>query len=163
MDFIEKWDASGSILIQDESNLNAYFQSRLTEFIKVPDGYVLAGSGSDLDPYLLLVNPPAVVTSEVTQTSGTFDDGEGTTYQQTLNQIIINTTSANWETMAVRYEVNGQTITDAVYKKMANGTSSGVLTKISNTEVRINITNLNQFLYGIVYNGGSVGSFSFSF
>lgn len=160
MDFIELWEQSGQ-LSQSNDIINAYFEGSLVEKIYVPNGYVLSGTGTEADPYILVVNPPAVVTESVVASSGTFDGGEGTTYTRDATGITIYTASANWETMSVQYMSGGSNTTDAVFKKMVNGTTSGILTKISNTEVRIDTTSVTDFTFGIIYNGGSIGSYSF--
>jgi prepilin-type N-terminal cleavage/methylation domain-containing protein len=160
IDFIEDWEQAGQ-LTQVSDSINAYLEGELIEQIEVPDGYLLSGTGAESDPYILIVNPPAVETETVTEPTGTFDDGEGTTYTRDATGITITTTSANWESMSVYYDSGGSQITNAVTKKMANGATSGILTKVSNTEVRIDTTTVNDFLFGIIYNGGSAGSFSF--
>lgn len=163
MDFIEEWDSADGVLAQTPARIEAYFQTILTEYIEVPDGYLLTGDGSTADPYLLIVNPPAVVTQSITESSGTLPgDNESTTFTRDATGITINTASANWETMSIQYQSGTGTITDAVFKKMANGQSKGSLTKISNTEVRISTLSLSDFTFGIVYNGGSTGSFTFN-
>lgn len=158
MDFIAEWESG--ILLQTGNLIEGYLETELIKKISVPDGYLLAGSGTESDPYLLLVNPPAVETQATTEQSGTLPDGEGTTYAIDATGITITTTSANWETMAIQYN-NGAT-NDAISKKFTNGTTVGALTKVSNTEVRINTVSLGDFTFGIVYNGGSTGSFTFN-
>jgi prepilin-type N-terminal cleavage/methylation domain-containing protein len=161
--FIEKWDSAGGTLLQTDNVLNAYFESELTEKLKVPDGYLLTGAGTDSDPYILIAAPTSPASSEpITDTSGTFDDGEGTTYTRDETGITINTVSANWENMSVQYNLNGTTTTNAITKKMSNGTIVGIITKVSNTEIRISTSGSSDFVFSIVYNGGSTGSFSFA-
>lgn len=161
IDFIEDWAQAGQ-LTQVSTTLNAFLEGELIEQIEVPEGYLLIGDGSENSPYVLVVNPPAVDTAVIENNSGTFNDGEGTTYVRDATGITITTSSANWESMSLYYVSNGTNITDAVTKKMANGTTVGLITKVSNTEVRLSTSALNGFTFGIVYNGGSAGSFSFS-
>lgn len=160
MQFIDLWKDSG-VLTQEGDYINGYLEGSIIEKIEVPEGYTLTGDGTAADPYALVVNPPAVTTTSITASSGSFDGDEGTTFSRDATGITITTASANWQTMSVQYTSGGSTITDTVFKKMASGTTDGILTKISNNEVRINTTVIVDFTFGIVYNGGSVGSYTF--
>lgn len=163
IEFIEKWDSAGGTLLQTDNILNAYLEAELTEILEVPDGYALQGSGTEEDPYILIAAPTSIEETQViTDDSGTFNDGEGTTYTRDETGITINTASANWENMSVQYTLDGTSTINAITKKMANGTTVGIMTKVSNTEIRVSATNVSSLVFSIVYNGGSAGSFSFA-
>jgi prepilin-type N-terminal cleavage/methylation domain-containing protein len=162
IDFIYQWDQAGAELAINGTKVFAVFDGITAEYSDIPEGYALTGSGTPEDPYFLtldmsLANPETTIT----ESSGTLDDGEGTTFVRDATGVTISTASANWESMSITHSESGATETNVLTKKMSHGTSVGIVTKISNNEVRVTIPDTNSFDFGIVYNGGSTGSYTF--
>lgn len=162
IDFIYRWDRAGANLAINGTKIYAVFDGITAEYSDIPEGYALTGSGTEEDPYFLTLDLSlANEATTITDSSGTFDDGEGTTFTRDATGVTITTASANWESMTVVHSESGGSETNTLTKKTANGGNVGVLTKVSNNEVRVAVASASSFEFGIVYNGGSTGSYSF--
>jgi len=162
IDFVNRWDNAGADLIIAGTKIFAQFEGLTAEYSDIPDGYALTGTGTVEDPYVLALDLDTFENSgTITDTTGTFSDGQGTTYNRDATGVTINTASANWESMTFTHSEYGDSTVERVTKNSPHGTIVGLVTKVSNTQVRIQVPDSSTFSFGIVYNGGSTGSYAF--
>lgn len=162
IDFVNRWDNAGADLIIAGTKIFAQFEGLTAEYSDIPDGYALTGTGTMEDPYVLALDLTTFENSgTIADDTGTFSDGQGTTYTRDATGVTINTASANWESMTFTHGEYGGSTVERVTKNSPHGTVVGLVTKVSNTEVRIQVPNTSSFGFGIIYNGGSTGSYTF--
>lgn len=163
IDFVNRWDNAGATLTIADTRIIANFDGITAEYSHIPEGYALAGTGTVEDPYVLALDLGTFEnTGSITDSNGTFSDGQGTTYTRDVNGVTITTAAANWESMTFNHTEYGGIAVETVTKVSPHGTTVGLVTKLSNTQVRIAIPEGRTFGFGIVYNGGSTGSYTFS-
>lgn len=161
--FVKKWDAAGATITLDADNyLRADFEEyQDAEEIENVVGYMLVGTGSDLDPYQITPEgssqPYPVVTY---QTTGSI--GNDSTFTRTETGVTLNFPRANWQSIKITYNPgNGYTNLNLA-KNAANGTVvGGIVTKVSNTEIQIALPTSKSFAIEVTFNGGSTGAFFF--
>lgn len=109
---------------------------------------------------------PLTITGDATTISGTgvfTDSTNGTTFTRSALDTKSKSGSANWNSMSVTYvNASSQTVTNTIEKTISNGSTVGVLTKVSNTDVTINLSSGTSFTLTIVYNGGKTITYTFN-
>lgn len=161
--FITKWDNAGAVIVEDGDHiLHASFPDTPdAEQIESLDGYSLAGTGTEADPYMITLTGSSAPYPVISyQSTGAI--GADATYTRTATSVTLNFPRANWQALRITYDPgSGYQNLDLLKSASNDSVVGGIVTKISNTEIRIDLPTSTSFALDVTFNGGSTGKFFF--
>ena len=95
--------------------------------------------------------------AELTVLGSFTDSSTDTSFTRSSSQTVIDFSSANWEYITVAFTDSGIPLENSVYKS-SGAPTAGVVAKLSNTVVTVDLSADKEFILTVKYNGRSTGT-----